>query len=57
MIIKISGHHVEIDGRTSKLKFHTPDQLRNRVLNAMSFEQWQINDIYKAKNQCLNAGF
>ncbi|HCU74576.1 MAG TPA: ATP-dependent helicase, partial [Acinetobacter baumannii] len=30
---------------------------RNRVLNAMSFEQWQINDIYKAKNQCLNAGF
>lgn len=54
---KISGHHVEIDGRTSKLKFHTPDQIRNRVLNAMSFEQWQIDDIYKAKNQCLNAGF
>lgn len=54
---KISGHQVEIDGRTSKLKFHTPDQIRNRSLNAMNFEQWQINDIYKAKNQCLNAGF
>ncbi|WP_111828255.1 UvrD-helicase domain-containing protein [Acinetobacter colistiniresistens] len=54
---RISGHHIEIDGRTDKLKFHTSDQIRNRVLNAMSFEQWQIDDIYKAKNQCLNAGF
>ena len=54
---KISGHQVEIDGRTNKLKFHTLDQIRNRSLNAMSFEQWQIEDIYRAKNQCLNAGF
>lgn len=54
---KISGHRVEIDGRTSKLKFHTPNQILNRTLNAMSFEEWQINDIYNAKNQCLNAGF
>lgn len=54
---KISGHHVEIDARNNKLKFHTPDQGRNRLLNSMSFLEWQVDDIYNAKNKCLNAGF
>ncbi len=54
---KISGHHVEIDGRTGGFKFHTPDQRTNRTLNTMIFEQWRINDIYDAKNRCLDAGF
>lgn len=54
---KISGHHVEIDGRTNVFKFHTPDQIRNKALNAMVFQDWQIKDIYDAKNRCLDAGF
>lgn len=54
---KISGHHVEIDGRTANFKFHTPDQIRNKALNVMNFESWQKKDIYDAKNRCLDAGF
>lgn len=54
---KISGHHVEIDSRNNKFKFHTPDEKRNRALNAMKFTDWQTDDIYKAKNKCLDAGF
>ena len=54
---KISGHHVEIDGRTGNLKFHTPEQIRNKALNNIKFVQWQIDDIYNAKNRCLDSGF
>jgi len=54
---KISGHHVEIDGRTGNFKFHTPDQIRNKALNNINFEQWQIKDINGAKKTCRDAGF
>lgn len=54
---KISGHHVEIDGRTRKFKFHTPEQMQNKSLNSMVLEQWRKDDIYDAKNRCLDAGF
>ncbi|WP_111811606.1 UvrD-helicase domain-containing protein [Acinetobacter soli] len=54
---KISGHHVEIDGRTGNLKFHTTDQIRNKALNSMDFEEWQIKDILDAKKRCRDAGF
>ncbi len=54
---KISGHHVEIDNRTGRFKFHTPNKDTNRALNAMVLEQWQKDDIYRAKKKCRDAGF
>lgn len=54
---KISGHHVEIDGRTGDFKFHTPDQKLNRALNNITFDQSQQKDIYDAKKRCRDAGF
>lgn len=54
---KISGHHVEIDNRTGRFKFHTPNKDTNRALNTMVLEQWQKDDIYRAKKKCRDAGF
>lgn len=54
---KISGHHVEIDNRTGRFKFHTPNKDTNRALNAMVLEQWRKDDIYRAKKKCRDAGF
>jgi len=54
---KISGHHVEINRRTGKLKFHTPDQKLNRALNNIQYDQSQKKDIYAAKKRCRDAGF
>ena len=54
---KISGHHVEINRRTGKLKFHTPDQKLNRALNNIQYDQSQREDIYAAKKRCRDAGF
>ena len=54
---KISGHQVEIDNRTGRFKFHTPNQDANRALNAMVLEQWRKEDIYSAKKKCRDAGF
>ncbi|ENU93543.1 hypothetical protein F971_00801 [Acinetobacter vivianii] len=54
---KISGHHVEIDGRTGDFKFHTPDQKLNRALNNITFDQSQKKDIFDAKKRCRDAGF
>ncbi|RPE28329.1 AAA domain-containing protein [Acinetobacter sp. BIGb0102] len=54
---KISGHHVEIDNKTGRFKFHTPNKDTNRALNAMVLEQWQKDDIYRAKKKCRDAGF
>ncbi len=54
---KISGHQVEIDNRTGRFKFHTPNQDANRALNTMVLEQWRKDDIYRAKKKCRDAGF
>ena len=54
---KISGHQVEIDNRTGRFKFHTPNKDTNRALNAMVLKQWQKDDIYRAKKKCRDAGF
>lgn len=54
---KISGHQVEIDNRTGRFKFHTPNQDTNRALNAMVLEKWRKDDIYRAKKKCRDAGF
>jgi len=54
---KIYAHQFSINVKDSTFEFSTGDSKKDRILNSYFFEDWQVKDLLKAKNNMLSCGF
>jgi len=54
---KVFAHHFSFDLMNEKILFDTGDSILNRTLNALTLEEWQINDLVETKLKMLRGGF